>query len=98
MISEKDVEGILKKDENVKYIRQEVLNKFNEYSDTLRFMAADAPIQILCLPKKIEKVLLNSSLLRIYDLFDVDLIKIEGLDESGIRNLTTRLDQFFSVL
>ena len=79
-------------------IRKELLNKFNEYKMTMKFMAADAPISILCLPKGIEKILSDQGFLRIYDLFDVDFVKIKGLGETRIRYLTTCLDQFFSML
>lgn len=76
-----------------------VLNKsFNEYRKAIKFMAADAPIEILCLPRKIESFLLDSGCLRVYDVFDLDLTKIKGLDSRTVRDFTTRIDQFFSML
>jgi hypothetical protein len=78
-------------------IREEVLQKFKEYKTTLNYMAADAPIEILCLPKVIETCLLDHGYLRIYDLFDVDLTKVKGLGVSRIRHLTACLDKFFSM-
>lgn len=85
-------------DMNMKKIREEIIKKFDEYRSTLNFMVADAPIEILCLSKIINKVLVDNGLLRIYDLFDCDFTKIEGLSESNIRHLTTCLDKFFSML
>mgnify|MGYP001601849653 FL=1 len=79
-------------------IREEVLKKFSEYSRTLNFMMADAPISILCLSKAIETSLTNHGCLRVYDLFDCDFTKVKGLGEVRIRDLTTSLDKFLSML
>jgi len=79
-------------------LREEVLKKFFEYNKIIQFMAADAPISTLCLPPTIEKKLTSNGLLRVYDLINFDLTKIEGLGEVSIRNLTSRLNQFFSML
>lgn len=85
-------------DEEIKKIKRELFKKFEEYKKTINYMATDAPIEILCLPKKIEKILLDQGFLRVYDLFDVDFVKIKGLGKSRIRDLTSCLDQFFSML
>lgn len=79
-------------------LKIELIKKIGEYKQTLNFLAADAPISILGLPKVIERVLCNNGLLRIYDLFDRDFTKIEGLSDARISLLTTRLDEFFAML
>lgn len=79
-------------------IRKEVLQKFSEYKKTLDYMATDAPIQILCLPKPIENALLSNGLLRIYDILDMDFTKVKGLGIRRIRDLASRLDEFLSML
>lgn len=79
-------------------IKEEVLKKFNDYRNTLNYLSADAPIQILCLDKKIETALINHGLLRIYDLFNCDFTKIKGLGEVRIGYLTSSLDKFFAML
>lgn len=79
-------------------IREEILQKFKEYKTTLNYMATDAPIEILCLPKSIENSLIDHGLIRIYDLFDVDFTKVKGLGIVRIRHLTSCLDKFFSML
>ena len=79
-------------------LKQELKQKFEDYQTTMKFMLADAPIQILCLKPNVETILLNEGFLRIYDLFDVDLTKVKGLGIARIRDLTARLDQFFSML
>ncbi len=96
-----DIENLDNNFENemrLQKLREEVLKKFSEYRTTLNFMAADAPISILCLPTAIETALLAHGCLRVYDLFDCDFIKVKGLGVRRIRDLTSRLDQFFSML
>ena len=79
-------------------IKEEVLKKFSEYRKTIAYMAADAPIGILCLPPVIMNALLAHGCLRVYDLFNMDFTKVKGLGVSRIRDLTACLDQFFSML
>ena len=78
-------------------LREELKKRFDDYQTTMKFMLADAPIEVLCLPQNIEKILLDHGFLRIYDLFDVDLTKIKGLGVTRIRHLTTSLNKFFSM-
>ena len=82
----------------MKKIREEVAKKFAEYRTTLHYMAADAPIAILCLAPVIENALAAHGCLRIYDLFNVDFTKVKGLGVARIGDLTTGLDKFFSML
>ena len=79
-------------------LKQELKQKFQDYQTTMKFMLADAPIGVLCLSPVIEKILLDQGFLRIYDLFNVDLVKVKGLGAVRIRNLTASLDKFFSML
>jgi|ERR1700690_22022 len=93
-----DVNKKFENEEVLKKIKEDVIKKFAEYQKTMAFMCADAPIEILCLPKQIEKILLSNGLLRVYDLFNCDFSKIKGLGEVRIRELTTQLDKFISML
>lgn len=79
-------------------LREELSKSFSEYRKTMAFMAGDAPLEILCLPTPIENSLLSHGCLRIYDLFDCDFTKVKGLGAIRIRDLTSRLNQFFSML
>lgn len=79
-------------------LKQDLSQKFREYQVSMKFMTADAPIEILCLSSRTQKILLDSGFLRVYDLFDTDLIEIKGLGEIRVKELTTRLDQFLSML
>lgn len=81
----------------MKKLKEEVAKRLREYQHTMRYMSADAPIEILCLPKVIENALIGHGCLRVYDLFDCDFTKVKGLGSTRIRNLTTCLDQFFSM-
>lgn len=91
------VKNKIEYDEKIKKIRQEVAKKFEDYKKTMQFMAADAPIGILCLPSVIHNALLNHGCSRIYDLFDLDFTKVKGLGVRRIGDLTACLDQFFSM-
>ena len=85
------------KDIDMEKLKTEIVKKFRDYQTAMRFMSADAPIGVLCLPAATEKLLLDQGFLRIYDLFDVDLVKIKGFGPIRIKQLTARLDQFFSM-
>jgi hypothetical protein len=82
----------------LKKLREEVLKRLTDYRKMINFMAADAPISILCLKPAIEKALLSHGCLRVYDLFDVDFTEVKGLGVTRIRDLTTCLDKFLSML
>ena len=78
-------------------IKDELLKSYSEYQKILIHMASDAPISILCLSKPLEKILINAGLLRVYDLFDADFVKIKGIGDVRLRELTTSLEQFASM-
>ncbi len=88
-------EEILKKE--MVRINDELMKNLNNYRKTLTFMIADAPISCLCLSKATETLLINDGCLRIYDLFDRDFVEIKGFGETRVRDLTARLNEFFSM-
>lgn len=94
----KNQEEAIEYEMHLERVKNEVLKKFEDYRMTMKFLAADAPIAVLCLNPEIEKILSDHGFLRIYDLFDVDFVKIKGLGVARIRHLTTSLDKFFSML
>ncbi len=67
------------------------------YRRTISYLEANVPIQVLCLPKVIEKALINEGCLRVYDLINRDLGKIKGLGSGRLDLLASRLDEFFTV-
>ena len=93
-----NINSNFEKDIDMDRLKQELRKKFHEYEVTMKYMLADAPIEILCLKPAIQDILLSEGLLRIYDLFNVDLVKVKGLGIVRIKELTARLDQFFSML
>lgn len=84
-------------DMQLQKIKEEVIKKFAEYEQSVKYMAADAPISILCLQKAVENKLIENNILRVYDLFNMDLAKIEWLSSSALRHLTTSLNQFLTM-
>ena len=78
-------------------IREEVGKRYAVYRKTMSFLALDAPIEIMCLRKDIENILLRNDLLRIYDLLDIDFSKIKGLGVKRTRLLTACLNQFIAM-
>jgi hypothetical protein len=85
-------------EERMRKLKEELSKCFEDYQKTMKYMAADAPIEILCLPKVIETCLFNHGCLRVYDIFDLDFTEVKGLGEIRIRQLTTCLNQFLSML
>ncbi len=75
----------------------EINKNIAHYRQTLAYLGANVPIQVLCLPKVIEKALLSDGCLRVYDLINRDLGEIKGLGKSRIDLLTSRLDEFFTI-
>jgi len=67
------------------------------YRKILSYMGANVPIQVLCLPKALEKTLLREDILRVYDLINRDLTKIKGIGDARLDLLAARLDEFFTV-
>lgn len=82
----------------IQKLKEELIKSYSEYKKTMAYMLGDAPLSILCLDTATERCLINHGCLRIYDLFDLDFVKVKGLGEVRIRNLTTSLDKFFSML
>jgi hypothetical protein len=93
LVTDNDFDEDLK----MKILKDELVKKFSEYKKTIGYMSADAPIQILCLPSEIEKILLNSGFHRVYDLFDANFVEVKGLGKARIARLTTCLNQFLSM-
>ncbi len=84
-------------EEQVKFINKQVLQSFDNYKKSLSFMACDAPIGVLCLPKVIEKILISNDIYRVYNLIDLDLTKIKRLGAIRRRQLTSCLNQFLAM-
>jgi hypothetical protein len=64
------------------------------YRNTMNCMGADAPIQSLCLPLKIEKILLGEGFLRVYDLMFKDFREVKGIGKVAFDLIASRLQEF----
>lgn len=93
-----DINSNFDNDMKMQKLREELSKSFENYKNTMRMLAADAPVEALCLPRTIEKLLLHNGCLRIYDIVDLDFAKIEGLGPIRLRHLTTSVNQFFSMM
>ncbi len=78
-------------------IQDELRKNVTHYRNLMNFLGANLPIEAMCLPKEIEKVLIREGFIRVYDLIGHDLTEIKGLGKARIRVLESRLDEFFSV-
>jgi len=74
-----------------------LLASIEDYNKTIRFLSCDAPIGVLCLSKATETILANNGILRVYDIFNVDLTKVKGLGDVRRGDLTASLDKFISM-
>ena len=92
-----DEEKILTQDMLKNKIKEEVLKKLVEYNNTMQFMATDAPIEVLCLPKQIERALLNAGITRIFELLNCNLREIKGLGVARVNRLTASLNEFIAM-
>ena len=79
-------------------IAAELLKSLENYRKNMAYMAADAPLSILNIPKSVQKVLNNQGIERIYDLIDLDFTKIIGISESRIAAIKQSVDEFLSML
>jgi len=95
---EKPLEQHLEVDLDMAQLKKDLKEKFENYEKTIKYMLADAPIQVLCLPTAIENILLENGFLRVYDLFDANFVEIKGLGVTRIRHLTACFDKFLSML
>ncbi len=78
-------------------INKKYIESLQNYKKMMSYMVADVPIQTLCLPKTIEKILLNNGFLRVYELLGIDFTEIKGIGITRARDLASRLEQFISM-
>lgn len=93
-----NVNNNFEQDLKMEELRKELSKSFQQYKISISYMIADAPISILCLSPAVEKILLNHGCERVYDLFDLDFVKVKRLGTTRISEIKTRLDQFLSML
>lgn len=78
-------------------LKDELKKNLLHYRNVVNYLSANVPIQVLCLPKKIEKILLREGYIRVYDLIGLDFTKIKGIGEASASIIESRFDDFFVV-
>lgn len=78
-------------------IREELRKQSQRYQRMMRILETDAPIEVLCLDKKIEDLLRIHCFFRIYEILDVNLSEVEFLTDRDVRHIAARLNQFTSM-
>jgi len=79
----------------LKRINQEFIQNINSYQNFIKQSQLDAPIEVLCLPNPIIKILLRNGCVRVFHILDLDLTKIKGLGSIKISLIKIRLNEFF---
>jgi len=78
-------------------LKKKIFESLDKYNQLMNYMSADLPIESLCISKRAINLLRKRRIFRVYDLFDLDLTKIEGLHADDIRDLTAGLNQFLPI-
>jgi hypothetical protein len=78
-------------------LNKKTLEKFKNYRDIVTCLSADVPIECLCLPDKVQKILNKNGFFRVYDLLNLDFTKIEGISKAAVGDLASRLNEFVSM-
>ena len=87
----------LSNEEIQKKINLKLMESLKSYRNTLSYMAADVPLEAMCLPKPIETALRNEGCLRVYDLLDRDLGEIKGIGKLRGERLAASLNEFLAM-
>lgn len=77
--------------------KEQMKEDFAHYRKTLQYMGGNVPVEVMCLPKEIENILIKRGFSRVYDLIGLDLTKIKGLGDSRVDILSAALDEFITV-
>lgn len=83
--------------EKIAEMQKKAQEDYEYYKKTLHFMGADVPIGVLCLPDKINNILIKNDVLRVYDLCHYDFRSFKGIGEKAVGLITSRLNDFLSV-
>lgn len=81
----------------MKRIGKEFTESVLKYKSFIEDSLYDVPIQVLCLPENINKILIKNNILRIVDLRRIDLERVKGLGSKKIGLIQFRLSQFVFV-
>lgn len=80
--------------QELREIRFNLEQDLQNYRRCLSYLEGDAPIQVLCLPKAVQTILIKNDLLRIYDLSFERLKSVKGLGEKRLNLVLGRVRTF----
>lgn len=75
-------------------IKKKLLGALSDYQKTMVYLSCDAPIEVLCLSKSLNTLLVESGITRVHDILNFDLTKIKGLGDIRRGELATSLEKF----
>jgi hypothetical protein len=75
-------------------IKKDFFESIINYKNYIETCTLDAPIGVLCLPSKIENLLLDRGIYRVSELTALDLTKIKGLGVTRIGIILEALRKF----
>lgn len=78
-------------------ISKNLIECINNYNNYIKDATLDVPIEVLCLPDKINDLLHKNDLFRVGEIISLDLTKIEGLHQRGILLIQKRLRDFGAI-
>jgi len=73
------------------------INDYHTYKEMMQMLSANVPIQVLCLPKKIEQTLINNKFTLVSDLIYSDFRKVKGIGPKASDIIFARVEEFVSV-
>lgn len=92
-------EAVLKKQAIENELRRNVVR----YRTAMNIMGTNIPIECMCLPSEIEKILISEGFVRIFDLLEFsergghDFAEIKGIGKTRAGRIASRLDEFVAV-
>lgn len=78
-----------------KQLKDELVKNVAHYRNVMHYMGLDVPIQVLCLPKRVENILLRGGYLRLYDIIEAPRIK--GIGKDTLAEVRSRIHELFTV-
>jgi hypothetical protein len=91
-MSDSDIEHD-KKDFQQKRLHEDLAH----YRNVMYFLGLNIPIESMCLPARIEKILLDNGFLTIYELTVSDFRKVKGLGKRSVDLIASRLNELVSI-
>jgi DNA integrity scanning protein DisA with diadenylate cyclase activity len=84
-------------------IENELRRNVVRYRTAMNILGTNIPIECMCLPNDIEKILIREGFIRIFDLLEFreignhDLAEIKGIGKARAPIIASRLDEFVVV-